>query len=247
VRLSRSETRINLLTRQTTDTVETMTLPAPPAGIKVASALITEQADQVFLSTARGTLYRYDARNFSAPVLAETVDLLPPTTELTAMRFLIGEQSLVVGGSDGSVNVFFRLERPDARTADGHAMVKAKTLEPQKGAIVEIDASQRGKTFATAAADGTIWIRHSTSEQTLLRLQPKGGERHVFAGLALTPREDGVVALTAAGLAFAWHISVPHPETTLKSVFGKPWYEGYPEPSFTWQSSSGTDSFEPKV
>jgi phosphate transport system permease protein len=247
VRLSRSETRINLLTRQATDTVETTTLPAPPAGMKAASVLITEKADQVYLSTARGTLYRYDARSFQAPVLAETIDLLPPTAEVTAMRFLIGEQSLVVGGSDGSVSVFFRLERPDARTTDGYAMVKTKTLAPQKGAIVEIDASQRGKTFATAAADGTIWIRHATSEQTLLRLQPKGSERHVFTGLAFAPREDGIVALTAAGLAFAWHIAVPHPETTPKSVFAKVWYEGYPEPTFTWQSSSGTDSFEPKV
>jgi phosphate transport system permease protein len=39
---------------------------------------------------------------------------------------------------------------------------------------------------------------------------------------------------------------MPHPETTLRSIFGKLWYEGYPEPSFTWQSSSGTDVFEPK-
>jgi len=125
-------------------------------------------------------------------------------------------------------------------------MVKAKVFEPQKGAIVEIDPSQRGKTFATAAADGSVWLRHATSEQTLLRLRVKG-EPQGLAGLALAPREDGIVAFTKAGRATAWDIEVPHPETTLKSVFGKVWYEGYPTPSFTWQSSSGTDSFEPKV
>src|SRR5690606_10066059 len=35
-------------------------------------------------------------------------------------------------------------------------------------------------------------------------------------------------------------------EATLQTVFGKTWYEGYPEPTYTWQSSSGTDVFEPK-
>jgi phosphate transport system permease protein len=245
VRLSRAESRVNLLTRKATETVETATLPSPPAGTKIASVLITDTADQVYLSTARGTLYRYDARSFAAPVLAETTQLLPPTAEVTSMRFLIGEQSLVVGGSDGSVSVFFRLERPNARTTDGYAMVKAKTLEPQKGAILEIDASQRGKTFATASADGSVWLRHATSEQTLLKLGPKSGPPQ-FTGMALAPREDGVVAIAADGRAFAWHVETPHPETTVKSVFSKVWYEGYPAASFTWQSSSGTDSFEPK-
>jgi phosphate transport system permease protein len=246
VRLSRTETRVNLLTRKTTETVETATLPSLPAGTKVAAVLITDKADQAYLSTARGTLYRYDARNFKAPALAETVELMPRTVELTAMRFLIGEQSLVVGGSDGSVNVYFRLETPTARAADGYTMVRTKTLEPQKSAIVDIDASQRGKTFATSAADGTVWLRHSTSEQTLLKLTAGKDGRTALAGIALAPREDGIVALAADGRAFAWHVDAPHPETTPKSVFGKVWYEGYPEPTFTWQSSSGTDSFEPK-
>jgi phosphate transport system permease protein len=245
VRLSRSETRVNLLTRRATVTVETTTLPAPPAGTKVTSALITANADQIYLVTARGTLHRYDARNFAAPALIETAALLPATADLTAIRFLIGEQTLIVGGSDGSVNAFFRLETPGARTTDGYTMVKAKAFEPQRGAIVEIDPSQRGKMFATAAADGSVWVRHATSEQTLLKLQAKGGQRGL-AGLALAPREDGVVAFTRDGQATVWDIAVPHPETTVKSVFGKVWYEGYPTASFTWQSSSGTDSFEPK-
>jgi phosphate transport system permease protein len=33
----------------------------------------------------------------------------------------------------------------------------------------------------------------------------------------------------------------------LHTLFGKVWYEGYPEPSYTWQSSAGTDAFEPKL
>ena len=38
----------------------------------------------------------------------------------------------------------------------------------------------------------------------------------------------------------------PHPEITLQTVFGKVWYEGYPEPAYVWQSTGGTDDFEAK-
>jgi phosphate transport system permease protein len=62
----------------------------------------------------------------------------------------------------------------------------------------------------------------------------------------LAPRENGVLAVADDGKVYAWDISAPHPETTVQTIFGKVWYEGYPEPGFTWQSSSGTDAFEPK-
>ncbi len=38
----------------------------------------------------------------------------------------------------------------------------------------------------------------------------------------------------------------PHPEVTLRTLFGKVWYEGYPEPAYVWQSTGGTDDFEAK-
>ncbi len=40
--------------------------------------------------------------------------------------------------------------------------------------------------------------------------------------------------------------TVPHPEVTLKTLFGKVWYEGYSQPAFVWQSTGGTDDFEAK-
>jgi phosphate transport system permease protein len=40
---------------------------------------------------------------------------------------------------------------------------------------------------------------------------------------------------------------VPHPETSWRTLFGKVWYEGYNEPTYTWQSTGATDAFEPKL
>ncbi|NOX55167.1 MAG: ABC transporter permease subunit [Planctomycetes bacterium] len=61
----------------------------------------------------------------------------------------------------------------------------------------------------------------------------------------LSPRDDHLFALTNREL-FAWRIDAPHPEISVRALLGRVWYEGYPEPEHVWQSSSGTDDFEPK-
>ncbi len=50
----------------------------------------------------------------------------------------------------------------------------------------------------------------------------------------------------AQGVFHRYAIDNPHPETSLKSLWGKVWYEGYSEPQYTWQSSSASNEFEPK-
>ncbi|MBY0508746.1 MAG: ABC transporter permease subunit [Rhodospirillaceae bacterium] len=243
-RLSRSESKSNMMTGVTTTSVTSSELPGLPHGVKVRNVLMTDKADQVYVIDAGGTVYRYDTREFDAPVLAETIDLLPDATTVGAVGFLIGEQSLVVSGSDGSVDVYFRLQAAGATTTDGYVMTRAHMLAPHTAPVVAMDASQRGKMFITADAKGEIWLRHSTSEQVLLRLKPN--DTPSYRAIALAPRENSVLAVTEEGKVYTWDISAPHPESTLNTIFGKVWYEGYPEPGFTWQSSSGTDAFEPK-
>ena len=41
-------------------------------------------------------------------------------------------------------------------------------------------------------------------------------------------------------------MSIPHPETTARTVFGKVWYEGYGQPEYVWQSTGATNDFETK-
>jgi len=241
--LHRRESRMNLLTRQLTSTTSRLELPAVPGLGPVAGVLLTQLADEVYLAERGGTLHRFDVRS-GQPVIAETLDLVPGDGELTSLAFLIGEQSLVAGASDGSVNVWFRVERHDVGSTDGRALVLAHALAPQDGAVLQIAPSQRSKSFATGDANGGVWLRHATSEQVLLRLD--GALAGPIAATTLSPRDDGLVAIDEARRAAHWRIRVPHPETTLATIFGKVWYEGYPEPSYTWQSSSGTDLFEPK-
>jgi phosphate transport system permease protein len=246
LRLGTGETATNLLTGETTTEIEAATLPKLQAGTQFRSVLVTEGGDQVYAAAADGTLYRYDTRNFAAPVLAEYRKLFGEGVELTTLGFLIGEQSIVAGGSDGSVDVYFRLRRPGAATRDGYAMVRAHALEKHGSSVTAFDASQRSKLFATTDASGAVWLRHSTSEQTVAKL-PLDSPATSWSEVVLAPRDDAVLATTEDGTAHLWSVSVPHPEITWGAIFGKVWYEGYPTPDWTWQSSSGSDAFEPKL
>ncbi len=243
-RLSLAETRVNMLTRQARTTVSTAELPALPAGTRVARAMVSEKGDQVFVVDRGGIVFRYDTRDAKDTKLAETRDLLVGNASVGSFDFLIGEQSIVVTGSDGSVAVYFRLPQPGAATTDGFRLVLAHDLKPQTAPIEAFAPSERGKMFVTADAGGGVTLRHSTSEQVLLSLTQAGGAAKLAA---LAPREDAIMVIGADGLATVWHVAAPHPETTWASIFGKVWYEGYEAPAFTWQSSSGTDSFEPKL
>jgi len=55
-----------------------------------------------------------------------------------------------------------------------------------------------------------------------------------------------VVAVDERGEIVDWGVDNPHPEITLKTLFGKVWYEGYSRPAWVWQSTGGTDDFEAK-
>lgn len=246
VRLSISESRLNIMTRQMRTSLRSSVMPSLPAGITIVRVITTDKGDQVYVADSNGQLYRFDTRDLDKPVLAETLDLVPGDARLTMLGFLLGEQSIVVGDSAGNVDVYFRLQRPNAGSSDGFTLVRAHRLERHAGAVVGFSPSQRGKLFVTADDRGDIWLRHSTSEQTALKLR-KPTNTSEFRALLFAPREDGILAIDTAGKATLWEVSVPHPETTLASIFGKVWYEGYDQPTFTWQSSAGTDSFEPKL
>ena len=124
---------------------------------------------------------------------------------------------------------------------DGHSK-RVHTIAPHETGILSIVSSMRNKCFVTAASDGTMHLKHATSEQTLLRL--RSNKKPV--SLAFSPKANGILVADSSGSLIHWRISNPHPETTLKTLFGKVWYEGYEKPEHVWQSTGGTDDFEPK-
>jgi phosphate transport system permease protein len=244
--LSIVESKLNMFTRKVSTSVTKTELPPVPTGASIEYALVNNLADTVLFAEKTGKVYRYNTRDLSSPILAETVNLLPSGCDLTAFGYLLGDLSIVVGGSDGSVNIYFLLPRDGAGTGDGSSLVRARQFEQQGAAVTAFSPSERDKTFATADASGKIWVRHGTSQKTLLRVGLQDDKLPPKA-IVLAPRMDGLLAIGNDGRGAFWDLSIEHPETSLRTLFGKVWYEGYPAPSYTWQSTGATEAFEPKL
>ncbi len=247
VRVSRVRVQRNMVTGAETVRLATVELPALPVGpgVRATEVLLSGNGDRVIVSTTDGRVHRYDLREIDRPVLAESFYPLGEGVAVTALTFLAGEQALVVGGADGSLSVWFRIQRDGARGADGFELVRARDHGRMPAAVLDVSEAQRDKSFAATDAAGNLWIVHSTSEQVLFTLA-RQYDPLISAQSLIFPRSDGVLVMSETGNAEVWFYHVPHPEITAKVLFGKIWYEGYPEPAFIWQSTAGTDLAEPK-
>jgi phosphate transport system permease protein len=242
--------RHNILTGKTTLRVNKHKLPFTPAETQPSYLLQNEQGDQVYIAWRDGTMRRYDLRTIEQPVVAEVVNVTPePGVELTDLRFMFGDQSIIVSDSQGGVTAWFRVERREAGTADGYQLLPVHRMPAHPDRVTRTAMSNRDKGLLSVTADGEIWLRHMTSEQVLgkLRVEMSAPQNPAaVVALQITPKADGIFAVDGSGRAWLWDVSNPHPETTWKTIFRKVWYEGYNHPDFTWQSSSGNDDFEPK-
>ena len=231
--------------------------------------------------TRLGTLYLWNLDDPAAPELEDHSRVSP--VAVTAMRTLLGDQTLVVGTAAGRVSAWFRvrylraenrgqqtvdldglrlapgqersvLDREYGRrlghvpglrfTTAGQPWTHIRDFDPHPGAVVAIAAAPRGRTFASADAGGNIHLSHSTSDRTVLAPEAGSGGLHA---VAFAPKADGLVAVTGDGHVHAWAIRNPHPEASLSTLFGPVWYEGYVEPRHVWQTTGGSDEFEPKL
>jgi phosphate transport system permease protein len=247
IRLSQAYTEINMMTGEAATQLFNAEIPISVSADQVTKLLLNTPGNRVLVALRDGTIYRYNTRDLARPELAETVKLLPPGGELSALTYLNAENSIVVGGADGSIAIWFGVEQRQKTTTDGIALTKVHAdFAKQPAAITDIRVSQRTRMFTTTDAAGNVWVRHGTTERTLLELpgtpDAKGLEATIFA-----PKDDGVLGIGMSGKSTLWGIRIPHPETTLQSIFGKVWYEGYSEPEFVWQSTAGTDAVEPKL
>ena len=126
----------------------------------------------------------------------------------------------------------------------GAPWTRIRSFAAHATAVRCVATSPRVKGFASLDDAGTLVLHQSTSERRLLHLDTTVGQAR---SLVFTPRGDGLVALDAAGRSHAWTLENPHPEAGGKALFGKVWYEGYAGPEFVWQSTGGSEDFEPKL
>lgn len=245
LRFRRVIERRNLMTGRVTATTSGSDLALEPRadGEAPAHLLLSGRGDTVYLVWRDGETRRFDTRDPAALALAEVVDLVPESgAVVTAIEFLIGKTSVLVGDSNGMLRSWFRVKPDGAATIDGSLLQASHSFDADS-AVTAICASSRDRKVAVGYADGSLRVVHVTSEQSLGEVTASSG-RPIDA-ISLSPKDDALYG-ASAGRVHSWQLDAPHPETTLSAMFAPVWYEGYGGPEHVWQSSSGTDDFEPK-
>ncbi len=209
------------------------------AGDKITSLVIDGFLENLYAGSKSGNIYHFDIREMSSPRLIDTIKA--SSSPITALSFLLGDVSLVVGDGQGGINIWFKVRDDSAET--GWRLKKIHTFKSQNGAITSISPSIRGKGFLTASSDGTVYSHFATSEKTRFRIQHSSKPISI---VSYSPKNDGLLSMDTENILYYQTINDPHPEISFKSLFGRVWYEGYEKPEYVWQSTGGTDDFESK-
>ncbi len=202
---------------------------------------LASQTELLAVGTQDGRVYHFDLRDAAKPLLTEATQASEQNKAITALGYLIGDRSLVVGDAAGQVAVWMPVrEHPGTNQTK---MTAVHRFASHQNAVSDVTISQRDKGFITTDAEGEIRLHHSTSAQTLLTLAPKQG---ALRSTYFSPKADGLVSVSKNNHLLHYHIANPYPEITLATLFSPVMYEGYERPELVWQSSSGSDDFEAK-
>jgi phosphate transport system permease protein len=202
----------------------------------LSTLVLDGEGEQLIGGTASGQIlyWRMSDGSLSEPIVTSAGH-----AGVTAIEFLLGDRAIVVGQADGALSVWFPLRQAD----DVTRLVRIRDFPSHTGAIRQLAASRRNKGFLAADERGGLGLYYSTSGRTMWRGQ---APMAAVDALVFSPKADGAV-ITGEGKIAALEIDNPHPEVSWGALFGKTWYEGYDKPEYAWQSTGGTDDFEPKL
>ena len=223
----------NLLTGEVTLEQERLSLPQLAEPIR--QLLIDPRHMWLYAISGKASADVFDLRRKQ---LNGRYKLVGDGSEITSVSPLLGGISLMVGDSRGSIGQWFMV-----RAADGQAELKnVRNFKLGSSPIRQILPEERRKGFLALDDSGSVGIFHSTAHRTLLKEQVADGA----ALAAMSPRATRLLLESAQGLQ-RFVIDNPHPEISWSALWGKVWYESYPEPDYVWQSTSANSDFEPKL
>ena len=204
------------------------------------TVLVDNLVRQVLVGTDHGEVGEWRLGGTDeVPSFRGTVQVAGEGIPVTALAFVLGDVSIIVGDGKGNVSTWFQvLEERTRRYRRIHA------FDPHSHPVIRIAPSQRGKQFLTGDAQGVVGLHHMTSETTLFQMT--SGTKGI-ADLIFAPKADGFLILGTEGKLEHYQLDNAHPDVTSGVLFEKVWYEGYPQPEFVWQSTGGTDEFESKI
>ena len=218
---------------------------------------VTPDLSLAFIRSA-STVYVYSLSDDEEVSLKATITptLDNDDTYLTSMALLSGSSSVLLGDSSGRVSQWFEVATDSARqfkqirsfnTNDGETSLD-KSKQASR-AITAIYTEQYRKSFYTMTESGMVNVFYTTSSAHLWQGKLATVQPEAFS---IAPRANGLIIIgndplnASKKILQAFSVHNEHPEVTWQALWQEVWYEGYPEPDYIWQSTSGSDDFEGK-
>jgi phosphate transport system permease protein len=158
---------------------------------------------------------------------------------ISVMGFLMGDVSVVFGSVDGK-NRIFSLYIPEGESRRLFGMRHEFPKLPDSPKF--ITSSLRNKAFLIGGGEAAS-LRYMTTDTTRWESTlPFAPTKAVING-----KYNRMVFLDTKNTLHAFSLYDPHPEAGWQAFFGKLYYEGAAEEKWDWQSTGGSDDFEPKL
>jgi len=231
ISLSREE---NLFTGEVSVSEQRINLPQ--IGEPVSQLLIDPRQMWLYVFNGDSSADVFDLRKRSLNGRYEL--LKDASNRVTSATSLLGGISIMIGDAKGGIQQWFMVRDQDGKST----FQSIRSFQLGDSAITQILPEERRKGFMALDADGRLGIFHSTAHRTLLKEQVAEGS----AIAALSPRASRVL-VESDGKLQRFVVDNPHPEISWSALWGKVWYESYPEPDYVWQSTSANTNFEPKL
>jgi len=213
-------------------------LPELPGRVSPRHLLVDDRGRFLIVADDQAQLHFYNIEDPRNATLRETL----PTDrgQVTAMDFLVGTSSVIVGTDQGSVSQWYIIRHRNNQ----YHLAPVRDFESLPGRVTEIAPEYTRKGFAVGDDQGNVGLFYGTSSRTLAveSISDAG-----ITNLALSPINGRLLALDENGQLSNIEVWNEHPEISFHSLWQKVWYEGRQGPEYVWQASSGADDFEAKM
>ncbi|MCF2907666.1 ABC transporter permease subunit [Pseudoalteromonas sp. DL2-H2.2] len=203
---------------------------------RIDDLLISPDTTRTFVRSAN-QIYIFDTRFADEVTQFQLLAANEENANLVSMALLAGANSLMLANDNGEVSQWF-----EVNTDDGREFAKIRAFDSDKSKQLTVHSEFYRRTFFTTTEQGELGVYYTTSEAELWR--GKVAEQAIDA-FAISPRANAALLLTGNQVS-VFEIHNEHPEVTWSALWQEVWYEGYPEPAYTWQSTSASDDFESK-
>lgn len=163
--------------------------------------------------------------------------------KVNVVEWVQGEVSLVLGGDQGSLEIWSLYPQVDAEGNRRRIFGKTKEFPALSSAVLGYSASQKNRSFFVSS-EKSLRLCYATTAD--VRWEDESLP-YVASELCGNGELTQLWVKDAEGKSHFYEVTDLFPEAGMDALFSKVWYEGYDEPAWQWQSVGGTDDYEPKL